>query len=246
MKCYGVIGYPLDHSFSKKYFTEKFKQEGITDCCYEMFPLKTIDELKDLLIVQYPDLVGLNITIPYKRSVLHFLTDATNIPAGLNACNCMRIVDENIIGYNTDVIGFEKSLYPLLKAHHTDALILGNGGAAEAVKFVLQKLNISYKIVSRKIHEGSHLTYGDLDEAIIKENKLIINTTPVGTSPNVDECPAIPYQYISAAHLLFDLVYNPEKTLFLQKGEEHGAAIKNGYEMLVLQAEESWKIWNAG
>ena len=239
MKCYGVIGYPLDHSFSKKYFTEKFKQEGITDCSYEMFPLKSIDELKDLLIVQYPDLVGLNITIPHKRSVLHFLTDTTNIPTGLSACNCIKIIGKKIIGYNTDITGFENSLLPLLKTHHTHALILGNGGAAEAVKFVLKKLNISYQIVSRKIHEGSHLTYADLDEAIIKENELIINTTPVGTFPNVDESPAIPYQYLGAEHLLFDLVYNPSKTVFLQKGEEHGAATKNGYEMLVRQAEES-------
>ena len=244
MKCYGVIGYPLDHSFSKKYFTDKFKQEGIIDCSYETFPLKTINELKDLF-VHHPDLQGLNITIPHKRSVLSYLTDVTNIPAGLNACNCINIIGENIIGYNTDVIGFENSLLPLLKTHHIHALILGNGGAAEAVRFVLQKLNISYRTVSRKIHEGSHLTYADLDEAIIKENKLIINTTPVGTFPNVNECPAIPYQYLTAEHLLFDLVYNPEKTLYLQKGEEYGASIQNGYEMLVGQAEESWKIWNA-
>ena len=245
MKCYGVIGYPLSHSFSKKYFAEKFKQESITDRSYETFPLKTINELKELL-TQHPDLLGLNITIPHKRSVLPYLTDATNIPAGLNACNCIRIIGEKIIGHNTDVIGFENSLLPLLKTNHTHALILGNGGAAEAVKFVLQKLNISYKIVSRKIHEASHLTYADLDEKIIKENGLIINTTPLGTFPDINECPYIPYQYLTAAHLLFDLVYNPEKTLFLQKGEEHGASIKNGYEMLVLQAEESWKIWNAG
>ncbi len=245
MKCYGVIGYPLGHSFSKKYFTEKFKQEGITDCSYQRFPLKTIDELKGLL-VQYPGLLGLNITIPHKRSVLPYLTDASNIPAGLNACNCIKIVGEKIIGYNTDIIGFKNSLLPLLKTNHIHALILGNGGAAEAVKFVLEKLNISYTIVSRQIHDGVHLTYADLDENIIKENSLIINTTPVGTFPNINDSPAIPYQYLGVEHLLFDLVYNPEKTSFLQKGEKRGASIQNGYEMLVLQAEESWKLWNAG
>jgi shikimate dehydrogenase len=176
--------------------------------------------------------------------VLVYLDDRSNLPATLSACNCIKITDGKLSGYNTDIIGFEKSLLPQLKNYHTHALILGNGGAAEAVKFVLNKLNIAFKVVSRKLHEGSDLTYADLDEKIIKEHLLIINTTPLGTFPNVDECAAIPYEYLTTDHFLYDLVYNPNKTLYLQKGEVQGAATKNGYDMLVIQAEESWRIWN--
>ncbi len=243
MRVFGIIGYPLGHSFSQKYFTEKFQREEINDCIYETYPIKNIDEL-ELVVKQQPRLEGLNITIPHKQAILSFLDDSTNIPFGLNACNCIRIIDGNLIGYNTDVIGFERSLSSQLHNHHTKALILGNGGAAEAVKFVLQQLNINYKIVSRKIQKDAELTYADLNENIIKENLLIINTTPLGTFPAVDGYPEIPYQYLTPQHLLYDLVYNPEKTLFLKKGEEYGALIKNGYEMLVVQAEESWDIWN--
>ena len=245
MRVFGIIGYPLDHSFSQKYFSEKFQREGIMGCKYETYPIKSIDELERVLR-QEPQLEGLNITIPHKQSILSFLDDSTNIPFGLNACNCVRIVDGKLIGYNTDVIGFERSLLSRLNDHHTKALILGNGGAAEAVKFVLQRLNINYKIVSRKIHKDAELTYANLNETVIKENLLIINTTPVGTFPAVDGCPEIPYEYLTPQHLLYDLVYNPEKTLFLKKGEEYGALIKNGYEMLVVQAEESWDIWDDG
>ena len=245
MRVFGIIGYPLDHSFSQKYFSEKFQREGILDCKYETYPIKSIDEL-ELVLRQEPQLEGLNITIPHKQSILSFLDDSTNIPFGLNACNCVRIVDGKLIGYNTDVIGFERSLLSRLNDHHKKALILGNGGAAEAVKFVLQRLNINYKIVSRKIHKDAELTYTNLNETVIKENLLIINTTPVGTFPAVDGCPEIPYEYLTPQHLLYDLVYNPEKTLFLKKGEEYGALIKNGYEMLVVQAEESWDIWDDG
>jgi len=243
MKIYGIIGFPLTHSFSQKYFTEKFIREGIEDCRYEVYPISSIDELKDI-IKQNPDLLGLNVTIPYKQSVLRYLSDINTIPHGLRACNCIRIKDGKTFGYNTDVTGVEQSLVTRLKNYHSSALILGNGGAAEAVKFVLQKLNIRYKIVSRKIHDDSELTYSDLNADVIGENKLIINTTPLGTFPDVSSCPDLPYQFLTEQHFLFDLVYNPEKTLFLQKGEERGATIKNGYEMLVVQAEESWKIWN--
>jgi len=244
MKLYGVIGYPLEHSFSKKYFTEKFAREGITDCRYELFPIASIDELKDTL-KQHPEIAGINVTIPYKQQVLRHLYSAEHIPLGLRACNCIKIINGNLFGYNTDVIGFERSLLPQLKNYHTNALILGNGGAAEAVRFVLNKLNIAVKTVSRKLHEGSDLTYADLNEKVMSENLLIVNTTPLGTFPNTGECAAIPYQYLTARHFLYDLVYNPEKSLFLQKGAEHGVAIKNGYEMLVIQAEESWNIWNS-
>jgi shikimate dehydrogenase len=243
MRVYGIIGYPLGHSFSKKYFTEKFITEGIINCSYQMFPLPAVNELKNI-IAGNPDLCGFNITIPHKQTVIALLDDTLKLPQGLQACNCIKIVNKKLIGYNTDVIGFEQSLLMQLKNNHKSALILGNGGAAEAVKFVLQKLNISYKIVSRKLHDGDHLTYTGLSEQTINEHTLIINTTPLGTFPNVNECPAIPYQYLTAQHFLFDLVYNPAKTLFLQKGEQQGTTIQNGYDMLVIQAEESWRIWN--
>ncbi len=244
MKVYGLIGYPLGHSFSQKYFTEKFEQLGITDCCYKVFPLQHINDVKNLL-KDNPDLCGLNITIPHKQNIIPFLTDTSQLPKGMYACNCIAVKNGRLTGYNTDVPGFQQSLQGLLKPHHTKALILGNGGAAEAVKFVLAQLGIEYKIVSRKLHNGSHLTYPDLGEDIIKEHLLIINTTPLGTYPKVDDCPDIPYHHLTMQHYLFDLVYNPEKTLFLQKGEQQGASIKNGYDMLVIQAEESWKIWNS-
>jgi shikimate dehydrogenase len=243
MRVFGIIGYPLGHSFSKKYFTEKFVREGITDCGYQMFPIQSIAELRNV-ITQNAAIAGLNVTIPHKQTVLAFLDDTSKLPQALKACNCIKIVNGKLVGYNTDVTGFEQSLLPKLKPHHTHALILGNGGAAEAVKFVLHKLNISYKIVSRKLHDGSHLTYADVNEQVIKEHTLIINTTPLGTSPNVKECAAIPYRYLTPQHFLFDLVYNPAQTLFLQKGEEQCTAIQNGYDMLVIQAEESWRIWN--
>lgn len=242
MRLFGLIGYSLSHSFSKKYFTEKFEKEEMTDCRYDLFPLKTIGELPSLL-KNHPDLEGLNVTIPYKKQVLSFL-HTTHIPAGLDACNCINITGDKLAGYNTDITGFEKSLEPLLKSSHKKALVLGNGGATSAVTFVLKKFGIDSNIVSRKIHEGSSLTYKKLNEKLMKENTLIINTTPLGMHPDVDDCPDIPYQFISDTHLLYDLVYNPVETLFLQKGKERGATIKNGEEMLMLQAEESWRIWN--
>lgn len=243
MKVYGIIGYPLTHSFSKKYFTAKFEREGLSDLKYELFPVSTIDELKNI-IKDNPYLRGLNVTIPYKQLVLEHLHSTTAIPFGVRACNCIKIDDGKMLGYNTDITGFEQSLLSFLKNNYSNALILGNGGAAEAVKYVLQKININYKIVSRHVHDGAHLNYATLDEKTIKENHLIINTTPLGTYPDINGYPDIPYQYLTSEHLLFDLVYNPEKTKFLEKGEAQGAAIKNGSEMLIIQAEESWKIWN--
>jgi len=242
MRLFGLIGYPLSHSFSEKYFTEKFEQEEITECRYNLFAIKTIDELP-ILLRNNPELEGLNITIPYKKQVLPFLDDS-NIPHGLDACNCINITGGKVVGYNTDVTGFEKSLKPLLKSYHKKALILGNGGATAAVAFVLRKLGISFDIVSRKIHDNSTFTYKEIDKKVMEENTVIINTTPVGLFPNTEACPDIPYKFIGESHLLYDLVYNPAKTVFLQKGEENGATIKNGEEMLILQAEESWRIWN--
>lgn len=242
MRLFGLIGYPLSHSFSKRFFTEKFEKEQISECRYELFPLKTIEELSFLLREQ-PELEGLNVTIPFKKQVLSML-DESHIPAGLDACNCINIQGGRLIGYNTDITGFEKSLIPLLKSYHKKALILGNGGATAAVVYVLQKLGIEFDIVSRKWHSGTGLTYEKLNKEIISQSTVIINTTPLGMYPEVETFPDIPYRYLSDRHLLFDLVYNPAKTVFLQKGEKYGAAIKNGEEMLVLQAEESWRIWN--
>jgi shikimate dehydrogenase len=243
MRRFGLIGFPLSHSFSQKYFEEKFQQEGITDCRYELYPIKSIYELSDLLLA-YPDLLGLNVTIPYKQQVIRQLTSTINIPLGLRACNCIRIDNKQLIGYNTDIIGFSRSFAGLLQPHHKKALILGNGGAAAAVAFCLEQLGITFSIVSRKIRDGASLTYSDLNENVIAAHQVIINTTPVGMYPVTDEAPPLPYHAITSRHYLFDLLYNPAKTLFLTKGEEKGALIRNGHEMLVIQAEESWKIWN--
>jgi shikimate dehydrogenase len=243
MRRFGLIGYPLTHSFSKKYFTEKFLCEGITDATYDLYPITHIEEL-DLVIQSHPDLEGINVTIPYKQLVLNKLHSIENIPPGVGACNCIRIVHGEFTGYNTDVIGFQKSFISGLAAHHQKALILGNGGATAAVAFVLTQLKISYQVVSRQPGNPSTLTYRDLDRAIMNDHTIIINTTPLGMYPAVENCPPVPYEYIGNRHYLFDLIYNPAKTLFLQKGEANGATIKNGLEMLIIQAEESWKIWN--
>lgn len=259
MKHYGLIGYPLTHSFSKKYFTEKFEKEHITDSKYELYPLEDINGLQDLLDI-HPDICGLNVTVPHKIKVLRYLDWIEPDARSAGAVNCIRVSAESPVlaafsgevgvkghdfrleGFNTDIYGFEMSLTPFLKDHHDQALVLGDGGAAKAVKCVLEKLGINFKVVTRK-PIGDNLLFKDLKPHHIKKHLIIINTTPLGTSPNVDECPDIPYDAITEDHLLYDLVYNPEKTLFLQKGEEQGATIKNGYEMLVLQAEKSWEIW---
>jgi shikimate dehydrogenase len=259
MKQYGLIGYPLSHSFSKKYFTEKFDTEHITNAKYDLFPIEHITQLPALL-KEHPGLCGLNVTIPYKLGVLKYLDWVERDAKNAGAVNCIRISAESPVetvfsgevgrkdhnfrleGFNTDVYGFEMSLKPLLKDQHDHALVLGDGGAARAVKCVLENLGIAFKVVTRKAHPGNIL-FKNLKPQDISQTPLIINTTPVGTSPNIDECPPIPYEAITDGHLLYDLIYNPEKTLFLQKGEERGAAIKNGHEMLILQAEKSWEIW---
>ncbi len=244
MRLFGLIGYPLSHSFSEKYFTKKFERERLRDCRYELFPIPNINELTGILI-RHPELEGLNVTVPYKRQVISFLHSASNIPAGIHACNCIYIREGKLVGYNTDIIGFERSFTPHVKYHQRKALVLGNGGAAAAVVFVLKKLAIDYLIVSRQLHHDSSVTYKDINEQMMLEYNIIINTTPLGMFPDENTCPDIPYHLVTENHLLYDLVYNPAKTLFLQKGEEQGAAIKNGEEMLMIQAEESWKIWNA-
>lgn len=243
MPRYGLIGLPLTHSFSKRYFTEKFQQRGLHAHTYELFPIASIDQLEALLQT-HPELAGLNVTIPYKQQVLPYLDDTTAIPPAVNACNCIHISNGKRIGYNTDIIGFRDSFKPLLLPHHKKALILGDGGAAAAVAYVLGALGIEYRIVSRNPSIGQ-LSYKALNEEVVGTHTVIINTTPLGTFPAVDFCPDIPYEFIGPRHYLYDLIYNPAQTLFLKKGALRGSQTRNGYEMLVIQAEESWKIWNS-
>lgn len=242
MKVFGLIGYPLSHSFSKGFFAEKFRKEGINDAIYENFPLEDISRFPALL-EQQPDLRGLNVTIPYKEAVLPWLDELSPAAEQIRAVNCIQFHEGIRIGFNTDVMGFKRSLQPLLKPHHTNALVLGTGGAAKAVMFVLQELNIPYTVVSRTAQSGL-ITYDTLDKDIMAAHTIIINTSPLGMYPQTDAAPPIPYDLIGKHHLLYDLIYNPAETLFLQKGAAKGAAVKNGHEMLVLQAEASWDIWN--
>jgi shikimate dehydrogenase len=242
MRQFGLIGYPLAQSFSQKFFTEKFEKENLTDCRYDTFSLPSIDDLANILKTN-PELCGLNITIPYKEQVVSFLDEKSALVKKIKACNCIKIKNGKLTGHNTDAPAFEQSLKERLQPHHTKALILGTGGAAKAVEYSLRQLNISYKYVSRKPSAKS-FSYEQLTDALMQEYPLVINTTPLGMHPNIVEAPQIPYHALTSKHYLFDVVYNPVKTLFLQKGEAQGATIKNGYEMLVLQAEDSWRIWN--
>ncbi len=241
MKLYGLTGFPLSHSFSKNYFSQKFLKEGITDSVYELFPIETIEQFP-LLLQEHSYLCGLNVTIPYKEAVLPYLHYKSEEVKEIGACNCIKIEKGELYAYNTDVIGFEKSLLPLLQTHHTKALILGTGGAAKAVAWVLKKLNIEYKFVSRK--GGDAFRYEELDAFVMQTYSVIINTTPLGMQPNSNTKPSLPYDAIGKNHLCYDLVYNPAKTVFLQMAEANGAVVKNGSDMLEFQAEESWRIWN--
>jgi len=242
MRQFGLIGYPLSHSFSKKYFAQKFEKEKLTGFSYENYPIASIEQLP-LLLENNPLLEGINVTIPYKEQVLSFLSDQSAVVKEIRACNCIKIENGRLIGHNTDVMGFEQSLMPKLGSNHRHALILGTGGAAKAVAYVLSKLNIEYRFVSRK-NAADNFSYETITPKVLSIYTLIINTTPLGMYPNIDECPFLPYQLLTHHHYLFDLIYNPEKTLFLKKGEEQGAVIKNGDDMLLIQAEESWNIWN--
>lgn len=244
MKQYGLIGYPLTHSFSKKYFAEKFLREQISNCSYENFPLASIEEFP-LLIKSHPELLGLNVTIPYKESVIPFLGELNETAREIGAVNTIKIKGGKLSGFNTDVFGFMQSLMKVIEPNHTQALILGTGGSSKAVAFGLKKMGIAFHFVSR-IPESEHeWNYSDLNEMLLSQHKLIINTTPLGMFPETEVCPPIPYEYITASHLLFDLIYNPGETLFLKKGKAQQAKTKNGLEMLQLQAERSWEIWNS-
>lgn len=273
MKEFGIIGYPLGHSFSQKYFTEKFEKEGM-DACYQLFPLESIEQFP-ALIASHPELVGLNVTIPYKQAVIPYLDELSEDAAAMGAVNVIRVEraasGTKLIGHNSDFVGFRDSLEPLLPMlqerdaasqwivpgsyflpgaavyRPLQALVLGTGGASKAVVYALQQLDIPTQLVSRKaaLVDGQEvLTYEDLNEDVMADFQLIVNTTPLGMSPNTDACADIPYHCLGQSHLLYDVVYNPEETLFLKKGREAGAFTKNGLEMLYGQAIEAWRIWN--
>lgn len=247
-RLFGLIGYPLSHSFSKRYFNEKFAREGIAGAFYELFPLEQITAFPALLEA-HPNLIGLNVTIPYKQAVIPYLDRLDEGAAQVGAVNTIVRRGGELVGYNTDVIGFEQSLCRWLQANGVklgglQALVLGTGGAARAVAYVLGRLGVSFQLVSRKKGEGQ-LAYSKIDEAVAKAHRLIVNTTPLGMSPNTEGCPALPYGAMGAGHFLYDLVYNPEETRFMENGRLQGAKAMNGLEMLYGQAEAAWAIWNA-
>jgi shikimate dehydrogenase len=242
-RLFGLIGYPLSHSFSKRYFSEKFQLEGFPDYEYELYPIPEIGSLPDLL-KEHPILEGINVTIPYKEQVIPYLHELSPVVEEIGACNCIRIRNGKLTGFNTDVIGFEQTLSRKLMPHHRHALVLGTGGAAKAVHYVLRQKSISFLQIGRT-QRGEILDYSAVTPELLSKHTLIINTTPMGMYPNVDEAPDLPYESLTPEHYLYDLVYNPDKTLFLQKGEEQGAAIENGADMLVIQADASWDIWNS-
>lgn len=258
MKKFGLIGYPLGHSFSKKYFTEKFEKEGIEDCVYELYPIENVSDVQELL-KSNPELCGLNVTIPHKIGVMYYLDKITPEAKAIDAVNCIKVINQKPVesfftgefsatkirleGHNTDAYAFEASLKPLLKKHHNKALVLGTGGGSRAVSYVLDKLGINFKIVSRR-STRKQIGYSEINQAIMREYTIIINTTPLGTFPDVSSFPEIPYNLITSRHLLYDLVYNPAETEFMKRGREQGSVVKNGEEMLHLQAEKAWEIWN--
>jgi shikimate dehydrogenase len=251
MNLYGLIGYPLTHSFSKKYFTEKFEKENIKNAKYELFEIREVTELQNI-IANNPTLKGLNVTIPYKESVIKLLNSVDDSAKKIKAVNVIKISPEGkLTGYNSDYHGFKTSLLNFLPENYKgiNALILGSGGSSKAVKAVLKDLKISYKTVSRKAHNipeeaDDYLLYEQVDDTVINSFHLIINTTPVGMYPNIKDSPFLPYSALTPQHYLFDLIYNPLETLFLLKGKARGARTKGGLEMLHLQAEKAWDIWN--
>lgn len=241
MKQFGLIGFPLEHSFSPQYFNEKFEAEQL-DCHYRAFPIEQIESLPSFLH-QFPKLQGLNVTIPYKTAVIPFLDAISATAQSINAVNCIKIQDKKLIGFNTDYYGFTESLKPLLDEHINTALVLGTGGAAQAVLFALGQLDIATHTVSSS--GKGDLAYEDLNAEIMQSHQLIINTTPLGMFPHLNDYPPIPYHLLNEKHLLFDLIYNPAETLFLKKGAEQHARSANGADMLQLQADKSWEIWNS-
>lgn len=235
----GLIGYPLSHSFSPSYFATKFDTLGIKDAEYKAYPIDSIDKIESIF---ESGVTGLNVTIPYKELVIPFLDELSDEAYKIGAVNTIKVVNGKKIGYNSDVFGFEQSLLQQLDGSIiSNALILGSGGASKAVKYTLNKLGIKCQIISRR---KPHLTYSELDIETLQSHRLIVNTTPLGMYPNINTCPDLPYKGLTSEHFLYDVVYNPEKTLFLRKGEIVKSSIKNGNDMLILQAEKSWQIWN--
>lgn len=243
MKVFGLIGKDIDYSFSKKYFSERFTNTNATDCSYQNFDIDSIDDFPNV-IAQNPDLMGLNVTIPYKKNIIPFLDYLSKKAAQIGAVNVIRFTKKRKLkGYNSDYYGFKKSLTSILQPHHQKALILGTGGASKAVAFALKEMNIPYDFVSREGQENT-ISYERINATTFDNYQIIINCTPLGTSPNTEEFPPIPYQFFTEKHLAFDLIYNPEETQFLKKSKKKGALTKNGMEMLVFQAEKAWEIWN--
>ena len=241
-KRFGLVGKNISYSFSKNYFTNKFKENNNSNCTYENFDLQSIEEFPSCL-KNNPDLIGLNVTIPYKETIIPFLDELSEKARIIGAVNTIKITKNGKLkGYNTDYYGFQKSLEPKLQPHHKKALILGTGGASKGVAFALNQMGIDVTFVSRKASKDT-LNYFQLTAEIIKENTIIINCTPIGTSPKTNECISIPYEHLTSKHIAFDLIYNPSETLFLKKAKKQGAEIQNGLEMLLFQAEKSWEIW---
>lgn len=247
IKKFGLIGKKLGHSFSKNYFENKFNELQLTNHEYHLFPLEDVAEFKSLLIKE-ENLIGLNVTIPYKEEIIAYLDELDETASAVKAVNCIKVIRSNknvlLKGYNTDVFGFKQSLKPFLEPQHERALLLGTGGASKAVKYVLESFGITVWEVSRNKTKENQFTYEELNEELIKHFKLIVNSTPVGMYPNILDCPVLPYGAIEKDFLLYDLVYNPEETLFLKKGKEKGAVCINGLSMLYHQADEAWRIWN--
>lgn len=243
-KLFGLLGRNISYSFSRGYFTEKFELLGLNNHEYVNFDIDAITDFDEVVDKYQPFLKGMNVTIPYKEEIFPFLHKIDKKAQKIGAVNTIKVTRKGKLkGYNTDEYGFRKSLKPLLKSHHKKALILGTGGASKAVAYALKKLNITYKFVSRNPKKGDFL-YSDVNAKTLQNFTIIINCTPLGTHPNVKICPAISYEFLNEQHLLYDLIYNPAETLFLQKGKEQKAITKNGLEMLELQAEKAWKIWN--
>ena len=240
---FGLIGKNIEYSFSRAYFKNKFEVEGL-EHSYENFDLQTIDEFPEIS-KNTKQLKGLNVTIPYKEAIIPYLDKLNKKAEKIGAVNTIKITEKGkLIGYNTDYYGFQNTLKPFLKPLHKKALILGTGGASKAIAYSLRKLNIDFSYVSRHKSEKAEFTYKDLNESIVSNHQIIINCTPLGTYPNTNQCPDIPYDGISKEHLLFDLIYNPAETKFLSIGKSKGASICNGLKMLELQAEKAWEIWN--
>lgn len=240
---FGIIGRPLGHSFSARYFGEKFAAEGLDDHSYSKFELSDISELP-ALVASHPDLRGFNVTIPYKQQVIPLLDALSPEAERIGAVNCVKVENGRLTGYNTDALGFRNSLLELLGEERPAALVLGTGGASKAVKYILAQEGIDFLNVSRTPGPDA-IAYHDLDRQTVQSHPLIVNATPLGTYPAVEGCPDLPYRFIGPRHRLFDLVYNPPLTAFLARGRERGARIMNGSRMLIDQAEKSWEIWNA-